>query len=201
MIKSKIKNYFLGGLIFLLSSCSFLSPVKLEQVNTYLINTVPHVQPKTTRGITLLVQQPDTRPVYNTKQIAYSLKPHQIAYYAQNQWAETPAQMLQPLLVQTLENTRHFRTIITPPYIGRYNYSLNTQIIEIQQDYTTTVPVMRLVVNVQIIRATTSQVVASKQFAIHIPIQQRSPYAGVMAANRATAILLNRIAEFCVEKI
>ena len=76
----------------------------------------------------LLISVPETIPVYNTTEMAYMIKPYQIAYFSLNQWAETPAEMLQPLLVQTLQNTHHFKAIVTPPYSGHFDYVLNTQI-------------------------------------------------------------------------
>ena len=36
-----------------------------------------------------------------TTQMAYSTEAYQIAYFAKNEWAETPSQMIQPLIVKT----------------------------------------------------------------------------------------------------
>lgn len=184
----------------LLSSCSLLSPVKTEPSATYLLNTVPHCLPKKqTRPLTLLVLPPDTRPVYNTTLMAYTIKPYQVSYFARNQWAETPSQMLLPLIVQTLQNTHYFHAVVTPPYSGRYNYLLTTQILTLQQNYICCPHVVEMSVRAQLLRGSTSQVVATKQFNVLVPIRQRTPYCGVYAANRATAIILTELAYFCLD--
>jgi len=58
---------------------------------------VPH---EPGRAATLLVLLPEISPAYDTARMAYSVKLYQLAYFRDNEWAETPAQMIQPLLVQ-----------------------------------------------------------------------------------------------------
>lgn len=102
----------------ILSGCSMLAPVKPEQTSNYVLNRVPsNIPHKSGHGGTILVLQPDTRPVYNTTRMAYTDKPYQVAYFGQNEWAETPSQMLQPLIMQTLQNTHHYHAVVSPPYM------------------------------------------------------------------------------------
>jgi len=202
IISTLIRFTVMNLCVFTLASCSFLSPVKTDVANKYLLNKLPdHVPTKVTRPIILLVSIPETRPIFNTTQMAYTKNPYQVSYFSQNQWAETPIEMLQPLLVQTLQNTHHFKAIVTPPFIGQYHYSLNTQLLELVQDYTHRTPLLLMSVKVQIIKTSTNQVIGTRQFSVTQPIPQASPYGGVYAANQATAHILERIAEFCLEKI
>lgn len=184
-----------------LTGCSFLSPVNIESQTNYLLNTIPkNIPHKRTRPITLLVLPPDTRPIYNTRQMAYTVKPYEVSYFSQNQWAETPSQMFQSLLTETLEHTHYFKTVVTTPYSGPYQYALSTQILEIRQDYTN-YPKVCITLNVKIIDARTSAVIAIKQFSVSIPITQKSPYAGVIAANKASARILSEVAKFSINNI
>lgn len=181
----------------LLSSCSLLSPVTVSSQKTYLLNTIPHpVHKKPPRAITVLVMPPESRPIYNTTQMAYSTKPYQIAYFSQNQWAETPAQMWQPLMVQTLQQTHYFHAVVTPPYGAYYDYVLTTQILQLKQDFTCKPAMLQLAVKVQISKTATNRVIATKQFVVDQPILQKTPYHGVIAANCAAASILKRIATF-----
>lgn len=183
---------------FLLSGC--LSPVQSDTTSTYVINTTPiHIPKKATRSATILVLQPETRPIYNTTQMAYTVKPYQVSYYARNQWAETPSQMIQPLIVQTLQNTHAFHAVVTPPYSGRYTYLLATQILKVQQNFLRCPSVFEVSVQAQLTRAATNQIIATKQFAVSVPIPHRTPYSGVIAANRATAIMLSELADFTLQ--
>lgn len=205
-MKSQSMNIFVKMLLLsslvMLSSCSMLSPVKVDAKSTYLLNRVPVSVPKrATRPITLLVMTPVTRPTYNTTQMAYTVRPYEVAYFSKNQWSETPSQMLQPLIVQTMQKTRLFHAVVTPPYIGRYDYILNTEIEQLQQDFTVCPAQVRFKARVQLSRAATNQVMATREISVSQPIMQRSPYAGVFAANRAAAEVLEEMAEFCVRKI
>jgi len=184
--------------IFLLSGC--LSPVSTDRNCTYFIKCIPHCIPqKKPHPLTLLVLPSETQPAYNTTQIAYSLRPFQIAYFSRNQWAETPSQMLLPLMVQTLQCTHYFHAVVTPPFMGRYNYLLNTQIITLQQNFYRCPHVVELNARVQLSRSDTNRIVATRQFCIIVPIPCKTPYCGVMATNRAASIFLSELAKFTVQ--
>ncbi|OGT36496.1 MAG: hypothetical protein A3F11_11965 [Gammaproteobacteria bacterium RIFCSPHIGHO2_12_FULL_37_14] len=188
--------------MMLLSSCSLFSPVKMEAESNYILNTIPHpVKTQQKHPITLFVSLPETVPAYNTTQMAYTIKPYQIAYFIKNRWAETPSQMLHPLIVQTLQNTGYFHAIVTPPFIGNYDYVLNIQILQLQQNFTYHPAKLQLTWRVQINKIATGKVIATKLFSVRETIPQKSPYGGVIAANRATEKLLAQLVEFCLQKI
>lgn len=183
--------------VFALSGCSVLGPVKSEPSSTYVINALPNVMPaKRVRGGILLVTMPDTAPAYNTTQMVYSNKPFQMGYFSQNQWAETPGQMLFPLIIQTLENRHYYQAVVGAPYGGRTDYTLNTNVIALQQNYTCKPAVLQLVVSAQLNRTLTNEVTAIRQFVIRVPLKERNPYAGVLAANEAAVKLLQELVEF-----
>jgi cholesterol transport system auxiliary component len=186
--------------IFMLTGC--LSPVQTDPDSTYMLDTLPnHISKSKTRNITLLVQQPDTRPIYNTTKMAYTIKPYQVSYFGRNQWAETPSQMLLPLMVQTLQNTNHFRAVVTPPFTGRYHYLLTTQILQLQQNFLKCPNVVEVTIRVQLSKASSNQVIGTKEITVRVPIKQRSPYCGVIAANKAMALALADIDNFCLQRI
>ncbi|VVC75847.1 hypothetical protein AQUSIP_11440 [Aquicella siphonis] len=185
-----------------LSACSFLSPVKPNLPDRYLINRLPaHVPVKKNRQAVILVSMPETHAIYNTTQMAYSIKPYQIAYFSQNEWAEPPVQMLQPLLVQTLQNTHSFRSVVTPPYSGHFDYVLNTQLLELKQDFTRRTPVLVMTVNAQLYKVSSQQIIAARQFNAEVMIPYGTPYGGVFAANYAASYILGQIANFCLANI
>lgn len=192
----KIINFVLLGLIsLLLVGC--LGSITPPATSSYVLNATPAVITKrhSTNNV-LLVLLPDTRPAYNTTQMAYTTKPYQISYFGLNQWAETPAQMLQPLLVQTIQNTHYFRAVMGAPYTGHADYVLQTQILKLQQDYTRCPTLVEFTVRADVLQPATNQLIATQMFYAEVPIMQRTPYSGVIAANQATAELLQQIAIF-----
>lgn len=189
--------FFVIASFLLISSCTLLSPVKSEPATKYVLSSLPdHIPKKRVQVGTMLVLPPETRPLYNTTQMAYTLLPYQVAYFAKNKWAETPSQMLQPLIVDALQRTHYFHAVMMPPYVGQYDYVLNTHILTLQQDYSRLPARIQLTVRAEISHVATNQLIAAREFSIQEPIWQKTPYAAVIAANRATANLLRQLISF-----
>lgn len=179
---------------FLLAACSIFSPVKTESINEYVVDTVSygiHTHRGTTK--TLAVSLPTANAIYRTKEMAYSIKPHEINYFAKNRWAETPAQMLHPLMIQTLQNAHHFKVVAPPTGIGRYDLLLSTQVLKFYQDFCESGSVFRLTVRAQMIKVSNGKVLASKEFTVIEPAPCANPYGGVIAANRSTEKMLSQL--------
>ncbi len=191
---------FVFTLIMFLCSCSIFSGVKTGPTKTYVINTVPSVSKKINTGKTLLVSTMDAEPVYNSSQMAYTEHPYQIAYFSKNGWAVPPAQMLQTLLQQTLQNTHHFHAVISSSG-QHYDYVLNTQLIELKQVFFQCTSEIHLKIRAQLVDASDLRVIATKEFFVIESAPQRNPYGGVIAANKATGIILREITQFCLRHI
>lgn len=189
------------GCFMLLSSCSLLSPAKPAQ-NTYVLGNMPEYIPtKRTHSFNLMVMFPETSSAYNTTQMAYNIKPYEIAYFSRNSWIGTPAQMLQPLIVQTMARTHYFHAVVSPSFVGHYDYVLTTQILKLQENFLYFPPCYELKLRVQLIKMATNQILAAKDISISEPVPEATPYGGVIAANRATAKALAIMAVFVQEKI
>jgi cholesterol transport system auxiliary component len=183
----------------MLTGCSFMSPVKIDAESGYVINTAPnHVVRSHMNAHTLLVMQPETNPVYNTTRIAFTNRPYQISYYSHSHWIESPADMLAPLIAQTLQKTGHYKSVISPPFSGVYGFALRTQIKTLEVDYTRAHPALIMVIQSHIMRASDSRLLASREFKAAVPLHQCSPFGAVVAANSAAAKLLTEMAAWSV---
>jgi cholesterol transport system auxiliary component len=182
------------------SGCTLFSPVNIDTKKNVLNNIPPDLRSERTHPATLLVLEPETTPAYATTQMAYSTQAYQIAYFTKNDWAETPSQMIQPLIVQTLRNTRYFSEVLSPPDFGHHTFVLRSEILELKQDFTSEPAMLQLAMRISLSRDATNQVVATKELSVSQPMSERSPYAGVVAANEALPKLLRGLAEFVVEK-
>jgi cholesterol transport system auxiliary component len=186
--------------VVLFSGCALFSPVKIDTKKNVLNNTPLDLPSETTHSATLLVLVPETMPAYATTQMAYSTQAYQIAYFSQNEWAETPSQMIQPLIVKTLRNTHYFSEVLSPPYFGRHTFALHVEILELKQDFTSEPATLQLAMRIYLIREATNQIIAAKELSVREPMSERNPYAGVVAANEAMPKLLRELAKFVVEK-
>jgi cholesterol transport system auxiliary component len=186
--------------VSILSSCSLLSPIQIETKKNVLTKIPIDLPQQESRAASLSVLIPDTKPIYDTTQMAYTIQPYQIAYFSQNEWGETPSQMIQALIVQTIQNTHYFSAVQSQPHFGRHTFALRTQILEIKQDFTSNPPMLELAMRFQLSREATDQIIATKELSVREPMLEKTAYAGVVAANDATAKLLRELARFIVEK-
>jgi cholesterol transport system auxiliary component len=186
--------------VVLFSGCTLFSPVKIDAKKNALYSIPLDLRSEKTRSATLLVLVPETTPVYATTQMAYSTQPYQVAYFSQNEWAETPSQMIQPLIVKTIRNTRYFSAVLSPPDFRRHTFALRIEILELKQDFTSEPAMLQLAMSFHLSREATNQVIATKELSVREPMRERNPYAGVVAANEAIAKVLRELASFIIEK-
>ena len=184
--------------VVVFSGCTLFSPVNTD-TKKYVLNNIPVDLPyESAHSATLLVLVSDTVPAYATTQMAYSAQAYQISYFSKSEWAATPAQMIQPLIVKTLRDTHYFSEILSPPYFGRHTFALHIEILELKQDFTAE-PAMLLTMRASLSREATNQIVATKELSVREPMLERNPYAGVVAANEAMPKILRELAKFVIE--
>ena len=182
-----------------LASCALLLPPQRDIDDKALLNQIPSELPhRDRRTATVLVLPPETAALYDTREIAYTTRPHEIAYLTRRQWGETPSEMLQPLLTKTLEDTRAFAAVVVPPYTARYTCALETRILELRQDFTAGSAAVVLSLRFRLTNAE-GRVIATKEVSLREPMRQLDSDAGVVAANDATAQALREMAAFVVD--
>ena len=182
------------------AGCALMTPADVatrKEVLTAVPADVPH---PAQRKATLLVFPPDAKPVYDTTQMAYVQRPLQVDYFAKNEWGEKPSRMMQDLLVRTLESTHAFAAVAKPPHTEAFAYALKSEIVTFHQDFTVEPAVMRIAMRFTLVNARADKVIATKEVEAAEPLREKSPYAGVQAANRAAEKLLREVTAFVVEK-
>jgi cholesterol transport system auxiliary component len=202
MLRPRLARCALGFVTACLAvtGCALLSTPSKVIVEKSALTDVPHDLPqRTARGDTLLVFPPKTTPLYDTTQMAYRTQPYEVAYFSEREWADNPAHMLYPLVVRTLENTHAFRAVLTEPIAGRYTYALRTDILELVQDFSPDSATLLLSLRLQLIDYGAKQVIATKEISVRESMRERNSYAGVIAANEATAKALQQMAQYVLQ--
>lgn len=190
----------LAGAATLLAGCAF-APVE-PPITTALLDQLPADVPQgTASATTLIVFAPEARPALDTTQMAYTLRPHHLAFFARNQWAESPAQMLQPLLVRTLERTGALAAVVPPPHRTAGALGLRTEVVDLVQDFSQQPPVLRFVLRARLSDESANRVLASREFTVAEPMRHSTPAAGVAAANAAVALALRELAQWVLESV
>lgn len=185
--------------VVLISGCTLFSPIKMDTAKHVLDNVPLELPSETAHSATLLVLLPEAAPIYATMQMAYTTQAYQVAYFSHNEWAETPAQMIQPLIVTALSGTHYFSEVLSSPHFGRHTFVLRSEILELKQDFTSEPAILQLAIRFQLSREATDQVIATKELSVRESMRERNPHAGVVAANAAMAKVLRELASFIVE--
>lgn len=184
----------------LLMGCSQLLPPRPEPTQM-MLSEVPDWIPSSHRHTaTLLLLPPEAGAAYDTMRMAYRIEPYQLGYFRDNEWAETPSEMIQPLLVKMMQQTGFFRAVLTQPEAGGTSYALRTEILELLQDYTVSPPVLRLSLRLQL-RSASGRPAGSHDVIAQETIQKATPYGGVVAANHALAEALRQATQFVLDAV
>lgn len=144
----------------------------------------------------LIVSLPAAAPGFNTTRMIFVNEAHVLEHYAYNQWADTPAKMLLPLLLHSLERSSQFAEVVAAPSPVAGKHRLDTEILRLQQEFSTQPSQIRLVVRVRLIKLDTRKVIGSKLFDVVAEASGNDAKSGAAAANRAVEQLLDGVTEF-----
>jgi cholesterol transport system auxiliary component len=179
-----------------------LGPVKTEETTKYMLNVHPSsiTKKKLQRRNTLMVTVPDVKPIFSTTDMLYSTSRFKVAAFAKNSWGDPPAQMLQPLIIQTMQNTHYFTAVVPQSTLGDYDFILSSQITDFKQIFFNRASEFHLGLRAQIISGVTGKVIASKEFSVAQRAPMNSPLGGVIAANCATQKLLEQLTAWYLQQ-
>ena len=184
-----------------LTGCGVLPSRSVEPMHTFTLSREMSDNPQskkrqTEMASTLLVQLPQAQAGFNTQQMAYVTRDHEVSYFAYNQWAQTPAHMLLPLLVQALEKPGLWNTVVYMPRPVRGDSQLAPANLLLQHEFTQEPSRVRIHLRLQLIRLQDFQVIATREFTVLENAKSDDPYGGVQAANTAVKRLLTHISEW-----
>lgn len=144
-------------------------------------------------GAVLLVGQPQPHPGFESPRMVYLTRPYELEFYAANQWADAPARLFAPLLVQAVSQTGTWRAVIALPSSVRGDYRLDSSGFVLQQEFVRRPSRVRMSLRGQLIDLKESRVVSTKVFEVEEAAPSEDAYGGVLAANQATATMLAQI--------
>jgi cholesterol transport system auxiliary component len=83
----------------------------------------------------LLVNSPSAAPGYDSARMMYVRQPGMLESFTQSAWVDTPARMLTPLLVQSLQRSGQFRAVLAAPSAALADLRLEIAIVRLQHDF------------------------------------------------------------------
>lgn len=176
-----------------LTACSVLSPIKTPQIHTYTLTSYDASAISQRHQGVLLVSTPTAAPGYQSTSMIYTLRPYELKSFAQNRWTAPPADLLAPIVLQNLQASGCFQAVVATPFIGDTDFKLDTQLLRLQQEFRGETSQIHMMLQFTLSNSVTHEVVMDRRIEAVVPTTANDPYAGVIAANKATEILLSRM--------
>lgn len=148
---------------------------------------------------TLIVSPPHAAAGFDSRRIMYVRHKDQLEYFAQNEWIDTPARMLAPLIVAAVERSGAFRAVVQTPSQVVGDMRLETEILRLQHEFLDKPSQVRFTLRAYLVESTTRRVIASREFDAVVAADSEDPHGGVVAAGRAIRSALENLSAFCAE--
>jgi cholesterol transport system auxiliary component len=183
----------------LLAACGSLTPPQVASPNTYVLEAGPAIQAAhVKRDLVLAVSLPRALPGFDTPQMVYVKQPYELNYFVTSRWADTPARLLEPLIVQSMVQTESFRAVVQTSGAITADVRLDTELVRLEQDFMTSPSRVQITLRAQLIDMRGKRLLAAQQFDDVEISTSEDAYGGVTAANRLMQRVLGKLAEFCV---
>lgn len=199
----------IGFVVVLASGCSTLLPAPPPQSSYYSLEgfqykaRVQNIQQSTATAAkpTMIINIPRAAAGYDSRHIIYTRQAHKLEYFAHNEWIDTPAHMLAPLIMIAIENSSAFNAVVLSPTNIVGDVRLDTEIVRLQQEFDSQPSKVRLTLRVYMVNNITRKVIAWREFDETAIAKSEDPLGGVMAANEAVQTVLEKLTVFCSEAL
>ena len=194
-----------GLLLALVCGCGALNPAVSPHPNFFsLIDArgAGQAAPRTATAATaptLTVNPPHAAAGFDSRRIMYMRQADQLEYFAHNEWIDTPARMLAPLIVTAIESSGAFRAVVQTPSPAASEMRLDTEILRLQHEFLQAPSQVRFTLKAYLVDSATRRVIASREFESAVPAAGEDPHGGVVAANRAVQNVLDALSAFCAD--
>lgn len=184
--------------------CGCFGPVKTPPIAHYALTNPGITEPQTKRsnGQVLMVAVPAASPGYENEDMIYVNTPHRLDHYSKNNWIAPPKEMLEPLLVKSLQNSGCFKAVVPSSYASTPDITLNSHLFILQQEFFPALnpkapesSQLRMVVDVTLSNSVSNEPITHRSFECVIPAAPTA-YGGVIAANLAAADIMRQISSF-----
>jgi cholesterol transport system auxiliary component len=190
-------------LALVLTSCTaVLKPAKAEPVTLHALEVFLDGRGGAINSPTLLVNAPRAHPGFEGPRMAYVRQAHEIEYFTRNQWVDSPARMLAPLLVQALERSGSFRAVVPAPSGALADVRLDTEIVRLQQEFAAKPPSrVRFTLRAQLLDLAARRALPAAELEAVEDARSDDPRGGAEAASRAVARVLRQLADHCADQV
>jgi cholesterol transport system auxiliary component len=153
----------------------------------------------TPSATTLIVNPPHAAAGFDSQHMIYLRQPEQLERFAHNEWIDTPARMLAPLIVAAIQQQGAFRAVVQTPSPATGEMRLDTEVLRLQHEFVAVPSRVRFSLRAYLVETATRRVIATREFDATAPSASEDPHGGVLAANQAVQSVLQQLSVFCAE--
>ena len=148
----------------------------------------------------LLLAAPQAAPGYDSARMVYQRQPHTLEAFTQSAWVDTPARMLSPLLLQSLQESAPLRSrvraVLQAPSNARADLLLETGILRLQQDFLQQPSRVYLTLQATLTDQRTREVLAWRRLEVTQVAASDDAAGGAAAASAAVQTALQQLVRF-----
>jgi cholesterol transport system auxiliary component len=152
-------------------------------------------------GPVLFVAPVRAQPPYQSTAMMYVERDYAPASFVTTEWVAEPARMIDPLLRRACEASGKFFLVSSGPLTGAADYQLDTELIELRQDFRASPSVGEIELRVQLTHLKERRVMAALTLAARAPAPSADPYGGVVALNAALGDVLEQVTRFLSDNL
>ncbi|MBN1944430.1 MAG: membrane integrity-associated transporter subunit PqiC [Bradymonadales bacterium] len=180
-------------LAVLQGSCSLFGSRGKQALQTYIFSP-RHVERVADQSANIILLVAPLRSAgYDSRQMTYTQRPYEHTYYAFSQWAESPPRLIEPLLVQAMEASGLFSSVVDVSATVLADIRMDVELLVLQHEYHVVPSQGRIMLRVQLADLRTRTVLGTRLFESVHPAPTDDPYGGVLALNLALEELLSQI--------
>ncbi len=187
------------GLCALVMACTPLNFVKKndQDIKHYEISVPENLKKKNNpTGPSIVIYPIKTSAVYNSPRIAYQLQKYDISYYAQNEWADTPGQLLLPVFLASMESSGLFHSTISISSSAISDLALDVELQKLIHEYDENDSKVRMIVRMQLIDLKRRNILASETLDLLEPAPSNDPLGAVKGTNQLVNQLIQASQSF-----
>lgn len=147
-------------------------------------------------GPTLSVSAMRAAAGFSSADMIYIEHAHQLQAFARHRWADSPARMLDPILVAAAEGSTLFANVAGAGSHAASDLLLDTELLRLAQVFEGEHSRIELTLRAGLIDSRSGRIIASQVFRVVQPVTGTGPYGGVQAGNRAVDLLTGELEIF-----
>jgi len=155
------------------------------------------------RAVDLVVEVPEASGALDTDRIMIRPNPFQAQYLPRARWADTAPEMIQTLMLRSVENSNAVRYVGRRPLAGAGDYALISEITDFQAERRDgdDAAEIRLRMTARLVREDDASIVATRTFTATADVDNLDTLPVVASFDAAAAPMLREIAQWVMQTL